>query len=537
MDALLRLAGIDPAQWRALTGTYLQMDLRQGGGARKKGRSETGRTMMVHAALLLGAGLNSLMIGLLVFLLDDPFTGALITVSMVAINVALLVLIDFSGSVISPVDYWVIAPRPVSSRTYFAARVTAVLAYVLAIAGVMSFLPAIVFLARHGFGIGGFIGTLAASMLLAATVTGVIIGAYTWILGFVAPGRMVRALSWAQLAGSSLSMAGFLFVIRAMDDPRIRGFSLAEAEWIWYVPATWSASIIMTLAGRGGPAEWSAAVGAVAMAVTVLPAAVGRLSLEFASRLAETTSASGAPGSTIGRLPGFRDNELYAVATLIRAQFRYDLRFRLAVLSILPMTLFYLLLGIDDGSLADPFRGMTQRPGTPVYLAVAFLPMVLHGAFQSSDQWRAAWIFFATPADAGRLVVATKNFVAVFFLGAYLLMMAVLWSFFYDSVWHAFVHAAFIGAGAHMLLQGAVILNPALPFAKEPRRGEQSARLFVLFFFGSIGAGIGPLLLIFVYQRPLWMLGLAFVLLIATMLLERLLHRRAGAFVGELEFG
>ena len=40
---------------------------------------------------------------------------------------SMLLMVDFAGSVMASEDYWALAPRPVSSRTYFAARLSAVL--------------------------------------------------------------------------------------------------------------------------------------------------------------------------------------------------------------------------------------------------------------------------------------------------------------------------------------------------------------------------------------------------------------------------
>ena len=95
------------------------------------------------------------------------------------------------------------------------------------------------------------------------------------------------------------------------------------------------------------------------------------------------------------------------------------------------MILFYLLLGLRQGALVDPFTGgMSSAAGAPMYMAVVFMPMTLHAALQYSDGWRAAWIFFATPSSAARLILAAKNFVAVWFLGGYLLLLAAIWSFY-----------------------------------------------------------------------------------------------------------
>ena len=62
----------------------------------------------------------------------------------------MLLLVDSPGVVISPEDYVILGHRPVGSRTYFAARLTAVGVYVGAISLVIALVPALVYSARAG---------------------------------------------------------------------------------------------------------------------------------------------------------------------------------------------------------------------------------------------------------------------------------------------------------------------------------------------------------------------------------------------------
>jgi hypothetical protein len=162
--------------------------------------------------------------------------------------------------------------------------------------------------------------------------------------------------------------------------------------------------------------------------------------------------------------------------------------------------------------------------------------MTLHTSLQYSDSWRAAWIFFATPASAARLIVAAKNFVSIFFLGGYLLLLAAIWSYSYERVWHAFFHAAVIGLLAHMLLQLTVMLRPALPFAAEPRRVERSARLYGVLFLGSLVAAIVPTFLPLVYARPPLTTAVVILLVSVTIALEYVLRLRVAEAIEDLEF-
>jgi hypothetical protein len=272
--------------------------------------------------------------------------------------------------------------------------------------------------------------------------------------------------------------------------------------------------------------------------VACVPLAAGRLSLDYARRIGEM-SAVGEPPSRRRRtlpLPGFGRGEARAVALLVRGQFRFDQRFRMGVLGILPLTGFYLLLGINQGALEDPFLASSHHGGPGVFFAVVFIPMTLHAALTVSESWRAAWIFFASPASHARIVVAAKNFITVYFLGAYLLVLAAFWSYFFDRVWHAVIHALFAGLLAHLLLQLMVMVKPTLPFAAEPRKAERSAGMFGLFFVGSIVAGFAPVFLSFVYRSLPLTFGALGLVLAVTAAIEYALRLRVDEAIGDLEF-
>ena len=108
----------------------------------------------------------------------------------------------------------------------------------------------------------------------------------------------------------------------------------------------------------------------------------GRLSLDYSQRLGEMQAATaharpaGHPRSTAG--VWFRAGESRAVALLVRSQFRNDQKFRMGVLAVLPMTLVYLLMGLRDGPLRDPFVAHQGSRGfLPVMMAVVMFPSLL----------------------------------------------------------------------------------------------------------------------------------------------------------------
>jgi hypothetical protein len=537
LDQLIRRLGVDPVQWRALVRVYVRMDFRAGGGA--VGRQSPARKRgnpLIGIALVTGMG--GAMFAILAIRVPDVLVSATLLTTYGAINTVMLLLIDFTGLVVSPDDYGVLGHRPVSSRTYFAARLASILVYITTVSAVLAFFPALGYTFWWGLGVSGFITTFAAVILCDVCATVVIITAYVVMLSLVHPARLRRAFSYLQLVSMMGFYGAYYLSMQGFRNSFLFQISFGDHPWMWANPAAWFAALIRLSSDDPPPAVWGAAAAALALTIGCIPLAAGRLSLEYAQRLGEITAIGEPPSSRRRfRLPGFRRGESRAIALLVAAQFRFDQRFRMAILGIVPLILFYLLLGLDQGALEDPFvPGMGSAAGAPLYMAVVFMPMTLQAGLQYSDSWRAAWIFFATPASAARLIVAAKNFVAMWFLGGYLLLLATIWSFYYERVWHAFFHAAVVGLLAHMLLQLAVMLRPALPFASETRRVERSAGLYAVFFFGSLVASIVPMFLPLVYERPPLTAALVSLMLLMTAALEYTLRLRVAEVIGDLEF-
>jgi hypothetical protein len=537
LDRLTRRLGVDPIQWRALVMVYLRMDFRATGGATTQ--QATGRA---RGHPLFGVALVTAMGGALFAILAVRIPDILISASLLttygAINTVMVLLVDFTGLVVSPDDYAVLGHRPVSSRTYFAARLTAILAYITTVSALLAVLPSVSYAVWWHLGITGLVATFAAVILCNVCATVLIITSYVVMLEVVHPRRLRRALSYLQLVSMMGFYGAYYLSMQGFRDSFLSDVSFNDRPWMWANPASWFAAFVRLASDDPPRAAWIAAAAAVAVTIACVPLAAGRLSLEYAQRLGETT-AVGEPPRTGRRFrpPGFRRGESRAIAVLIAAQFRFDQRFRMAILGIVPLIFFYLLLGLDQGALVDPFEpGMGSAAGAPLYMAVVFMPMTLQAGLQYSDSWRAAWIFFATPASAARLIVAAKNFVAVWFLGGYLLLLAGIWSYYYERVWHAFFHAAVIGLLAHMLLQLAVMLKPALPFASESRRVERSAGIYTAFFFGSLIASIIPIFLPLVYARPPLTAIVVILMLLVTAALEYTLRLRVAEAIGDLEF-
>ena len=121
---------------------------------------------------------------------------------------------------------------------------------------------------------------------------------------------------------------------------------------------------------------------------------------------------------------------------------------------------------------------------------------------ESSDGFRAAWIYDVTPVDRGQLVIALKNMATVVFLLPFATLLAAIFTWRFGHAGHALTHAALLAAVGHAALQLAVLLKPRLPFSRPPNKSDGGAILIWM-----IGVMVGGQLLLVGIQRfvyPSW---------------------------------
>ena len=92
------------------------------------------------------------MIAYVVWASRDPWLTGTIASTYIAFIVGTAVVLDHHSVISSPVDYAVLGFRPVSSRTYFAVKLTNILVYTTALTTVAAWVPLLVALVRHGWG-------------------------------------------------------------------------------------------------------------------------------------------------------------------------------------------------------------------------------------------------------------------------------------------------------------------------------------------------------------------------------------------------
>ena len=126
LDRFLTSFGVDPIQWRALIRTSYLLLRRNPASIKglKTGKSSraTGIVVMLVFYFLLG-----LVFAIVPWGGGDPSVAASVVLIPTSFFIASIILLEFGATIISPEDHAVLSVRPVSSRTYFAARVSVII--------------------------------------------------------------------------------------------------------------------------------------------------------------------------------------------------------------------------------------------------------------------------------------------------------------------------------------------------------------------------------------------------------------------------
>jgi ABC-2 type transport system permease protein len=541
MNGLFAAFDVDFLQWKALVLATLKTGFRQSSMGRTRMRGEVkGITILITQAIVYS--MYGAFMALFIWAAGDIFFGALVAMSYTMFVVSTTVLLDYNSAVTSPDDYSILGFRPISSRTYFAAKLANVLIYTTAMTSVLAYLPTVSFFLKYGVGAG--LAGLSAFYVCSVTVALAILSGYAWLMGAVGPDRLKKVLSYLQLIMSFFVYGGFFMLRAVMTNGALGNFQLHKSWWLALYPASWYASFLELSIGRHTAIELVPAGLAVAAVVALAAGLGGRLSLDYSEHLAATINAATAASDKTRRSSSaslwFRTGESRAMSVLVKSQFKNNNRFRMTILTILPITVLYLLMGIVDGHLSDPFVVTHNRRGpdgmTFISVAIMVFPQLLKAAISRSEAFRASWIFFASPVDRAKLIRAASNVLVATFLVPYLIVIAAVLIYFVGAPVHVLIHITLMGLLSYFALQLYVLIDPAVPFSQPLTAGRRSTSFFIV--FGIIGGAAYslPVIARFIYVSPLRTVIAFAVVIIAGVFVDSALRARVAAQARDMEF-
>ena len=170
-----------------------------------------------------------------------------------------------------------------------------------------------------------------------------------------------------------------------------------------------------------------------------------------------------------------------------------------------------------------------------IHFVVLAVPLLLIEHLFRSESYRAAWIFFSTPADRARLVGHVGSSVTIFFLLPYLAMLAGVFAWTFGNLWHALIHVTVLGLLSHLGIRMVLLVAPRLPFSQPVRKGARIGGLMATVLVAVLALALLPLLLQ-VYARPSLTAAAISILVVAAVLAPAIVRRGIRTRVERLEF-
>ncbi|MCO5167528.1 MAG: hypothetical protein M9894_14370 [Planctomycetes bacterium] len=502
LDRALAAADVRPRPFRALLRALLVMDLRGNHFSRATGVGP--RDVVSPLVIVLGQFFAaSLFLCAVLFARADAAFFAAAGLTLAAVLTATAVVVEFNEVALEPGDGLIVGHRPVPPRTYAAARLANLLAYVALMGGALTVFPAIVGAAQRDAGPLWLPCYALASAAVCAVTASLVLLAYTGLGAARALEPAKDVLAWTQIALLALFFFGGQLMLR-QGQGGVELLAARPPEWFGWLPTWWLGAWVARAADAPGPRELAAAAGVVGVAAVAAWAALARLAAAYEGvhaagpALARTSHPPPAvPGTLRGRLGAAlgwsRDVAAgHGLAARLLAR-DGDLKARAWPALGLPVTA--LALAVLTDQCGDPY----VHGGAAVVLPIAFVALLaaavpsVVGAFRFTRDPAAALLVAASPVPRARLVLGVRRLVALRVFLPVVAAAAVGLAVHWRAPLHAALHAAVAWAAvdATARLSAARLLGD-LPLSRPATRGASLGGEVAL--LAAAGGALGLLL-------------------------------------------
>ncbi|HVF91044.1 MAG TPA: hypothetical protein VNH22_13325 [Blastocatellia bacterium] len=535
MARWLSKRGISTRQLKALLIVYLKQDLR---GGKSLVSTHKGDYIKSNWSLLLIAVLYTifgLTVAVTALTEADVFAYSMLALSF-TFFIALLGILAESGNVIfDETEADVIGHLPISSRTYFTAKVLNLFLFTLLIALSASFFPAV-------FGIWAVRSNLlfavahaVSATLMALLATALVVISYGLLMRFVSRERFDNIIAYSQGALALFFMLGYQIVPRIAGSHEILTSSAARWYHFLYPPA-WFSGLTMLMIGRGSLkalALASLALASLAILGTLAFRKIAGGYSSFLSKLSHGTTKARA-GSEQGKgrgakrakarndrvLEGIKAAFLRrpaerAVFDLVSLYLRRDREIKVRLYPSLTYAVVFPILALISEGLPNPFlSAQVSFYGLLGAAMVCFSGLSAVEVLVFSAHYRASYIFHVTPiARRGDIHGGIRKAIFVNIALPSFLALLLLFGFIWRNPFHALLVLA-----PWIIIMPAVLLVPftfreVLPLSRKYQKGQQSARNLSIFLSSFAGLSVitGLQIASLKGYRPYW----SFVLIIA----------------------
>jgi hypothetical protein len=134
------------------------------------------------------------------------------------------------------------------------------------------------------------------------------------------------------------------------------------------------------------------------------------------------------------------------------------------------------------------------------------------------------------------IVRSSKNVLMAFFLLPYLVFLIAIYSYFVGNVLHVAVHIGLQGLLGHLVLQVAVLIDPALPFSRPSTKGRNSVIMMMFLIFMAMASTALDAFSSTLYASFAATTGLVAMIVGASVLVDRVTRARVERQTRSLEF-
>ena len=489
IQQLFTAVGVDYHQWRVMMHYSLQSanrSVRSLGGQQPKDQGKA-----VNKALVTFFIMNiifGIAYSMMVLAIPSLSWSVFFVFSIIAISIGMTMLVEFGSLIISPEDYTVLSYQPISSRTYFAVKISFTFVYVFLTSLSLGLPSCIMFAFKNSKSIssltfqpGIIIASLFAVVLLGISVSMLMILFYTTIMRFIKQSHLQNILSMLQMIMSFLIFGSYVILPKMMRDLDLGNGDILPTS-LYFFPQSWFASIVFLANGSSNTATYIGALTGMLMFVAIIPMALGKISLSYAEDLSRTvsesqTSIKKGSGKATSSLWFTSEFETRAMALLVWGQFKHDTQFRLSILGMLPLTIFYLFMGLNRSDVEfDPFYFTMNdvMQSAFLYLPLLFLPTVLVEGTSKSRSYLASWIFFATPVSKAELILAMEKLLFRFYMLPYILFLGSVFFFIIPNGFHVVMHSIILLLFSAVTIKLLFIMYPRIPFSRPAQFAEKA---------------------------------------------------------------
>lgn len=408
LDALsfvYKIFGIDYHQVRSIVAVKLLMDGRR--PMLSMGQSSSHRSYYFALVIYLVFGVLA---SFLIYSVPSVVISMTFIFSYIMIMSIMILITDFSAVLLDTSDNSIILPRPISSKTLLAARITHIVLYIGMLALALSLGSIIAVFIMYGFaGIISFLIALVLCILLSVTITNAL---YLLIMRYTSEEKLKNTINYLQIFMTVLFMGSYQLLPRLLGTVDSLETTFTFHWWTYLIPPVWfSATVEAFETVQFDLTHIFFVVLALGVPVLSIYYVSKFLAPLFTEKIQDMGIESHVTNKSVKNKKSWTDKvgELITKSGPEQAGFSLTskaiARDRKLKLKLYPAIGYFIVLAVvflfrfNDNS-SNILEGL--REGKAFLLLIYFSTFILYAALfeiSYSDNFKSSWVFFSSPVD------------------------------------------------------------------------------------------------------------------------------------------